>query len=118
MGEGEKDLLQRAKKGELDAFEVLIESYQKKVFNIALKMLGNKDDASELAQEVFIRIFKSINSFREEAGFSTWIYRITVNTCMDELRRRKHRKTISIDEEIRMEEGTIRRETEDISLSP
>ena len=63
MIENEIVLLEKSKNGDIDAFEELIEGYQKKVFNIAFRMIGNYDDASELAQEVFIKIFKGIKNF-------------------------------------------------------
>lgn len=118
MSDNEKLLLDKAKKGDVEAFEILVEKYQKKVFNIALRMLGNYDDASELAQEAFIKIYKSINSFKQESSFSTWIYRIATNVCLDELRRRKNRNIAYIDEEIQTEDGEIRRELMDNSMSP
>lgn len=118
MSENEKLLLERAKKGEVEAFELLIERYQKKVFNIALKMLGNHDDASELAQEAFIKIYKSIKGFKEESSFSTWVYRIATNVCLDELRKRKNRKLTYLDEVIQSEDGDLKREIADQGLSP
>lgn len=118
MSENERFLLEKAKSGDIEAFESLIQGYQKKVFNIALRMMGNYDDASELAQEVFIRVFKSIKNFKEESTFSTWIYRITTNICLDELRRRKNKKIISIDEDIKLDDGEIKRQLEDTKPSP
>lgn len=86
----EKELVDRSKKGDTDAFEKLIISYEKKIFNIALRMTGNREDASDIAQEVCIKIYKSINSFKENSSFSTWVYRITSNVCIDEMRKRKN----------------------------
>ncbi len=118
MSDREKGLLERAKAGDIAAFEQLIESYQKKIFNIALRMLGNYDDAGDLSQEVLIRIYKSIGSFKEQSSFSTWIYRITTNVCLDEIRKRKNRKIISLDEEIRLEDGEMKRQIESDEPSP
>ena len=118
MSEGEKYLLEKAKQGDVKAFEELIEGYQKKVYNIALKILGNPDDAGELAQEVFIRVFKSIGKFREEARFSTWLYRITTNACLDSLRKQKNKRQVSLDEDVRREDGEMRREVEDSRPTP
>lgn len=111
-------LLEKAKKGDVEAFEQLIAGYQKRVFNIALKMIGNPEDASELAQETFIRVFKSIGKFKEESLFSTWIYRIATNICLDELRKRKGKKEISLDEDIKLENGEVSRQIEDTGPSP
>ncbi|MCX7921299.1 MAG: sigma-70 family RNA polymerase sigma factor [Clostridia bacterium] len=118
MSDKEKYLLLKSKNGDIEAFEELIEAYQRKVFNMALRMIGNHDDASELAQEVFIRVYKSIKSFKEESSFSTWIYRITSNVCLDELRRRKNKKVISLDEDIKAEDGDIKRQVEDDKPTP
>ncbi|MDP4094416.1 MAG: sigma-70 family RNA polymerase sigma factor [Bacillota bacterium] len=119
MRESDKSLLDKAKKGDVQAFEDLIEGYQKRVFNITLRMIGNYDDASELTQEVFIRVFRSLNSFKEEAQFSTWVYKIATNICLDELRKQKKRKAvISLDEEIRTDDGEIKRQIEDEKPTP
>jgi RNA polymerase sigma-70 factor, ECF subfamily len=118
MSENEKYLLHQSKNGDMAAFEQLIEGYQKKVFNIALRMLGNPDDASEVAQEVFIRVYKSVKNFKEESSFSTWIYRITTNTCLDELRKRKNKEHISLDEDIHHEDGDMKRQVEDSRPTP
>lgn len=118
MLENEKDLLKRSKSGDIEAFELLIEAYQKKVFNLAYRMLGNHDDASELAQEVFIKVYRSLKSFKEESQFSTWIYRIATNVCLDELRKRKNKKLIYIDESIKGEEEDLNRQVEDNRPTP
>ncbi len=118
MSDNERILLEKSKKGDVEAFEQLIESYQKKIFNIAFRMTGNYNDAGELTQEVLVRVFRSIKSFREEASLSTWIYRITTNTCLDELRKRKNKKVISLEEEIKTEDGELRRQIVDAAPSP
>lgn len=114
----DNDLVKRAKDGDVEAFERLVEGYQKKVFNIAYRMLGNYDDASELAQEALIKIYKSIKSFKEESSLSTWIYRITTNVCLDELRKRKSKAVVYIDENIRSEDEEINRQIEDNKPTP
>lgn len=111
-------LIKKSGKGDVKAFGELIEAYENKVFNIALGILKNYDDANDMAQEAFIRIFKSIKSFKGESAFSTWIYRITVNVCLDEFRKRKNKKTFSIDEDIRFGDSEITREIIDDSPSP
>jgi RNA polymerase sigma-70 factor (ECF subfamily) len=114
----ENDLVKKAKNGDVEAFERLVEGYQKKVFNIAYRMLGNYDDASELAQEALIKIYKSLKSFKEESQLSTWIYRITTNVCLDELRKRKNKAVVYIDEKIRSEDDEITRQVEDKQPTP
>jgi len=118
MSDSEKNLLERAKSGDIAAFEQLIDSYQRKIFNIALRMLGNYDDAGDLTQEVLIRIYRSIRSFKEQSSFSTWIYRITTNVCLDEIRKRKNRKVISLDEEIKFDDGDMKRQIESDEPTP
>lgn len=118
MSDNEKNLLERAKSGDIAAFEQLVDSYQKRIFNIALRMLGNYDDAGDLTQEVLIRIFKSIKSFKEQSSFSTWIYRITTNVCLDEIRKRKNRKVVSLDEEIKLDDGEMKRQFESDEPTP
>ncbi|HEY9061590.1 MAG TPA: sigma-70 family RNA polymerase sigma factor [Pseudobacteroides sp.] len=118
MSENEKYLLGLSKKGDIEAFEMLMEKYQKKVFNIALRLLGNYDDASEVTQEVFIRIYKSIGSFKGESQISTWIYRIATNVCLDELRKRKRKWVMSLDEEYHKENGDYIIQVEDDKPTP
>jgi len=118
MSEKEIMLLEKSRKGDVEAFERLIEVYQKRVFNIALRMIGNYDDASDLAQEVFIRVYKAINNFKEQSSFSTWIYRITTNVCLDELRKRKNKKIVSLDEYIKYDDSEMKRQIESDEPSP
>ena len=118
MGDNEKNLLDRAKKGDVEAFERLVEGYQKKAFNIAYRMMGNYDDANDLAQEAFIRVYKSIGNFKEESSFSTWIYRIVTNVCLDELRKRKNRNVVSIDEDVKLDDSEVKRQIESDGPTP
>jgi RNA polymerase sigma-70 factor, ECF subfamily len=78
------------------AFEQLVESHQKKVINTCYRFLNNREDAEEIAQEVFIEIFKSIADFREEASLSTWIYRISVTRSLNFLKKMKQKKRFSL----------------------
>jgi len=118
LSENEKYLLGLSKKGDVKAFEMLMEKYQKKVFNIALRLLGNHDDASEVTQEVFVKIFKSMGSFKGESQISTWIYRIATNACLDELRKRKNKWVMSLDEEYHRENGDYIIQVEDNKPTP
>lgn len=118
MSKSEKYLLKRSKDGDIQAFEQLIENYQTKVFNIALRIIGNYDDANDLAQEVFLRVYKSIKSFKGESSFSTWIYKITKNVCLDEIRKRRNKNVISLDEEIKLNSGEVTRQVESSDDTP
>ena len=87
--EQEQALLLRARRGDREAFVELLHPYQERVYGVALKLLGNREDAAEVAQEAFLRTFWKITGFRAEAHFYTWLYRITLNLCHDRLARRK-----------------------------
>lgn len=91
----EAEILDKIKKGDKKAFEELIDSHQKAVINICYRFLLNKEDAEDIAQDVFIEIFYSIKNFRSEAKLSTWIYRIAVSKCLDEIKKRNRIKRIT-----------------------
>mgnify|MGYP002336015670 CR=1 FL=1 len=91
-------LIERIKNGDLDAFEDLAARYETKVYTIAYRFTGNYNDASDLAQDALIRVYRSIGTFRGESSFSTWLYRVVTNVCKDEMRRRARDKTVSMDE--------------------
>ncbi len=95
----ENRLLTKARQGDVQAFEELTGSYYAKVYNVCARMLNNPDDASEQAQETFIKAFKYIKEFKGNSSFSTWIYRIATNTCLDFIRKNKNKSTISIEQE-------------------
>ncbi len=112
----EKELVRQSKAGNLDCFEELICAHQQKVYNIALRMLGNEQDAFDVSQEVFIKVYKNLNGFQENASFSTWVYRIATNTCLDFLRKAKERKKdISMDAQIAFDDGEASFQLEDTS---
>ena len=90
----------QARGGDTAAFDDLVTRYQDRVFNMSYRMLSNREDALDVSQEVFVTVFKSLGRFQERAQFGTWLYRITVNKCRDELRRRgsvKHTRPASLD---------------------
>jgi len=111
----ESELIRKAQSGDVAAFEQLVESYQQSVFNIAYRTIGNYDDAADMAQEAFVKVFLKLSEFKEGSKFSTWIYRITTNVCLDEFRRRKKRPSVSMSTNIETEDGDIVREIEDES---
>ncbi|NMA82776.1 MAG: sigma-70 family RNA polymerase sigma factor [Epulopiscium sp.] len=100
-------LLKKVKEGNQTAFEKLILQYEKQVYNIAYRMFYNEADAKDISQEVFLRIYQKIHTFEETSKFSTWLYRITINICIDELRKRKGKETYSIDETYKQEDGEM-----------
>jgi len=92
----EATTIRRAQNGDGTALEELLLVYEKKVYNIAYRLMGSEADAADMAQEALIKIYRSIRGFKGEASFSSWVYRLTVNTCMDGLRKRK-RAPISLE---------------------
>ncbi|MBS5144814.1 MAG: sigma-70 family RNA polymerase sigma factor [Butyricicoccus pullicaecorum] len=85
---GEKVLIARAKKGEIAAFESLMTAYENRVYTLALRSTGSEQDAADITQEVFLRAWKSLDSFRGDSSLSTWLYRVTSNLCVDFARKR------------------------------
>ena len=92
----EAALVQRIQNGDADAFAVLMEEYQKKVYLLALRTVGNPQDAEDMTQEAFLRAYRSIHSFRGDSKLSVWLYRLTTNLCIDLLRSRGRKPTVSL----------------------
>lgn len=94
------ELVRAAAGGDEDAFAQLVALHEKKVYNLALRMCGNPEDAWDAAQEAFLSAWRGLPAFRGEAGFSTWLYRLTSNAAIDQLRRtRRQRGESSLDDE-------------------
>lgn len=94
----EEQLIRRAQQGDNGAFEELLLLHQKKVYNLCLRMSANPDDALDLSQEAFLRAWRSLGQYQFEASFSTWLFRLTSNICIDFLRRKKRRQETSLTE--------------------
>ncbi|MDR0897586.1 MAG: sigma-70 family RNA polymerase sigma factor [Oscillospiraceae bacterium] len=90
-------LLRRAQGGDADAFERLVSPHESRVYALCLRMMGSREDAQDCAQDAMLRVWHALPSYRREASFSTWLYRIAANTCLDALRRRKVRAASSLD---------------------
>jgi len=103
-------LVERAKRGDADAFEQLTGQYYKKIFNYAYRLTGNYEDASDIAQEALLRAYLSLPEFRGDSSFQTWLIRITQNACLDELRRRKRQRFTSLDQPVTVEDGEMDRQ--------
>lgn len=114
----ECELIKKSQQGDIEAFEKLIVSHEKKVYNIAYRYMGNREEAEDLAQEAFIRVYRAINGFRGEAAFSTWLYHIVSNVCRDALRKNLRRVEDSLDCAVTTEKGELQREVADWSMSP
>ena len=85
--------------GNSNAFGILVDRYKDLVFSLALKMVKNREEAEEVAQDTFIKVFKSLSKFKGDSKFSTWIYKVAYNTCLDRLKKNKREQhVVSIDE--------------------
>ena len=91
-------LVDAALGGDMRAFELLMEKHESKMYAVALRMCANREDAQDCLQDAMLRIYKALPSFKGQSSFSTWAYRITMNTCLDELRRKKVRQAASLDQ--------------------
>lgn len=114
----DKQFISKAKQGDMAAFEELILQHEKMVYNVALRMMNHSEDAKDISQEVFIKAYRNISNFDERSTFSTWIYRITTNTCIDEMRKRKGKQTFSLDNEFEGEKSNWKREVADDADTP
>ena len=92
----ERRIIAQVCAGDANAFEALVVAYQKQVYNLALRTVGNEEDAADMTQEVFLRAYRALGTFRGESKFSVWLYRLTTNVCIDFLRSRGRRPTVSL----------------------
>jgi RNA polymerase sigma-70 factor, ECF subfamily len=118
MSPAEKTLIERCKKGDLGAFNELVKKYEKPVYNFAYRLTANYDDANDIAQDAFLRMFNAIASFRGDSSFSTWLFRITMNVFLDDRKRAKAHPHSSLDDYVTLEESNITRQIEDQAPSP
>jgi len=103
----EKLLIKKSQSGDIESFELLISSYDKRAYNTAYRVMGNEEDAKDMAQEAMIRVFRALKDFKGQSAFSTWLYRIVINVCLDELRRRKNEKYVSMDSTVQTDSGEL-----------
>jgi RNA polymerase sigma-70 factor, ECF subfamily len=105
----ELQIVARARQGDEEAFAALFEAHKKRVYALCLRMTGDVADAEDLTQDAFVQVFRKIAAFRGDSAFSTWLYRVAVNTVLMKLRTRKTRE-ISLDEPICLESSSAPRE--------
>lgn len=98
--DGDFELVARVQEGDRDAFKELVERYQRKVYSICYGMLKNPDDSLDVSQEVFIKVYRYIEKFNRESSFYTWLYRITVNMCIDHIRKNSRAKKVEYDDRL------------------
>ncbi len=96
----EPEIIKRAKEGDMEAFSQLVTLYENKILNYCFRMLNNRGDAEDATQEVFIKVYRYLNSYLEQSAFSTWLYKIASNVCLDYLRKvKRNRDTVSINQQ-------------------
>src|SRR5215470_7640495 len=114
MEQTDAALIQSTLRGETASYNVLVKRYQRQVYNLAYRMLGNAEDAGDLVQDTFLRAYGALASFRQDASFLTWLYKIASNLCIDQMRARKSKGALSL--EVELEEG--REPAADRAFSP
>jgi RNA polymerase sigma-70 factor, ECF subfamily len=115
----ERTLVQRAQAGDEQAFAQLFQTHKKRVYSVCLLMTKDIAEAEDLTQEAFMQVFRCVGSFRGDSAFSTWLYRVAVNTVLMKLRRRKAPPLVSLDEPVSPESPSLRRDvsTPDLRLN-
>lgn len=92
--------LEKARQSDIYAWEKLVKEYENMVYHIAYRMMQNEQEAKDISQEIFIKVYRNLPKFDEKSTFSTWLYRIAINTCIDALRKNKTKQTISWEQHI------------------
>lgn len=99
MSTNDQVYINRILDGDTNAFAILVDRYKDLVYTLAMRMMKNREEAEEVAQDAFIKTYKSLDKFKGESKFSTWIYRVAYNTCLDRLKKNKRtQNTVTIDE--------------------
>jgi len=115
----DSELVLLAQKGDRDAFTELVRRYEGKVYALAYRIMGNREDASDVLQDTFIQVFKKIKDFEGKSSFSTWLYRIAMNMCLMRKRKEKKAQIYSLDASLTTDEGEeLKRQLIDWSRDP
>ena len=114
------ELVERVQSGDVDAFEHLVRRYQHRVYNHVSRMVGAGEDAADLTQDIFIKVYRSLNRFRGQASFQTWLYRVTANLCVDRHRRSQRAPQIarSLEAPVETDSGEVEAEVPDWDENP
>ncbi len=107
---GEKEHIARAQQGDKDAYRILVEAYQDRVFGLALSMVRNREQAEDLTQEIFVKVYFALSSFKGDSAFYTWLYRISSNACLDYLRKNRLPE-VSLDQGLEADQERTRLQT-------
>ncbi len=111
-------LVHAAKRGDLEAFSQLVTRYDRNIFRIAQHITHNEEDAQDVVQDAFLKAYTNLAQFQENSKFYTWLVRIAVNEALMKLRKRRNDRTVSLDEDVETEEGSMPREVADWSPNP
>ena len=114
----ELQLVHAAKGGDLEAFSQLVTRYDRNIFRIAQHITHNEEDAQDVVQDAFLKAYTNLAQFQENSKFYTWLVRIAVNEALMKLRKRRNDRTVSLDEDVETEEGSMPREVADWSPNP
>jgi len=106
-------IVEKAAKGDMEAFEALVTAYEKKLYNLAYRLVSDREDALDIVQEVFLKVYQALPDFRGDSQFSTWVYRVCVNTCLDHLRKDKKATVYSLDAPLEFGDSQVQRQVED-----
>ncbi len=100
MERSDRELVQQAGRGDKEAFQELVERYQRKILSVAIGMMQNREDALELTQETFVKAYENLSRFKGESSFYTWLYRIVVNLAIDQRRKDRRHPTTSLQDRV------------------
>ncbi len=111
-------LVEKVRAGDVAAYETLVRKYERQIFRIAQHITQNREDAEDVMQDAFVKAFQKLDQFQGNSKFYTWLVRIAVNESLMRLRKRRTSKTVSMDEEVQTEEGSVPRDFADWSPNP
>lgn len=114
----EIELIERCKRQDPKALDELVSGYERRIYNFAMRLSGNADDAEDIAQETFIRVFNAIQNFRGDSNFSTWVFRIAHNVFLDMRKKVKAHPQTSLEESVELDESEVTRQVEDPNPLP
>src|SRR2546425_1127374 len=118
-GRGEnQELIRPAPPGDQRAMDQLVERHFRAVYNLAYRLSGNHDDASDITQEAFLRVYHALPNFRGDAHFTTWLYRIVTNVFLDEKKKQRVRAHSSLEEMVELEDNAVARQIQDPTAGP
>jgi len=118
MQPGDEELMQKIKKGDAEAFDILVRRWENRLFNTIYRITGDFETSRDLRQEVFLRVYQSAKGYRSDGHFGTWLYRIAINCSINELRKRKRRQTLPLSMSEFGEEQTLQDALLDDSPGP